>query len=76
VTYILKNVLWDFEVQHVARYGCDKIEYLMWLRSYLISNMYTIHVMGLPYVSIHHSEIEHFPLINHKKKEHVREEGG
>jgi hypothetical protein len=31
--------------------------------------MYTVRVIGLPYVSIHHSEIEHFPLINHKKED-------
>jgi len=53
----------------VAKYGCDKIDYVTWPRSYLISNMYTIRVIGLPYVSIHHSEIEHFPLINHKKED-------
>jgi hypothetical protein len=29
--------------------------------------MYTI--IGLPHVSIHHSEIEHFPLISHKNED-------
>jgi hypothetical protein len=34
----------------VAKYGCDTIDYVMWPRRYLISNMYTIRVIGLPYV--------------------------
>jgi len=26
-------------------------------------------IIGLPYVSIHHSEVEYFPLTNHKKED-------